>query len=157
MKKDVIKKLVLLIFLTFSISLVSYAHATSISLSLPTVGGGSNPCADPMAQGCNPGNYVSSFYQFALAIGGLLAFGAVVFGGVKYITAAGNPSSQSEGKAWIESALLGLLLLLGAYLILYTVNPNLTHLDLPRLPSASNPFGQGGTGGRVLGGGAGGS
>jgi len=116
----------------------SLAHATTISVSLPTTGGNSsNPCSSPTAAGCNPGNYINGFYQFALMIGGLLAFGAVVFGGVKYITAAGNPSGQSEGKAWIESALLGLLLLVGAYLILNTINPNLTHLDLPTLQPAT--------------------
>ncbi len=128
------KKTLVLLFLAFGISLVSLAHATSISLSLPAVNGGSSPCSNPSSQGCNPGNYINSFYQFALMIGGLLAFGAVVYGGVRYVTAAGNPSSQSEAKAWIESALLGLLLLVGAYLILNTVNPNLTHLDLPALP-----------------------
>ena len=133
MKNGLIKKVLVILFLTLGISLVSFAHATVISLSLPSVNGVTNPCSNPTAAGCNPGNYVSSFYQFALMIGGLLAFGAVVFGGVKYITAAGNPSSQSEGKAWIESALLGLLLLAGAYLILNTVNPNLTHLSLPTL------------------------
>ena len=77
-----------------------------------------------------PGVYVGGFYNFALGIGGLLALGAIVYGGVLYATSMGNPSKQSEGRAWIWSALTGLLLLAGAYLILYTINPNLVNLRL---------------------------
>ena len=123
------------------ISAASLSHAVTISLSLPATGG-TNPCSTPTAQGCNPTSYINNFYTFTLLIGGLVAFGAIVFGGVKYMTSAGNPSSQSEGKAWIESALLGLLLLAGAYLILNTVNPNLTQLNLPTLqPLQTGPAG----------------
>jgi hypothetical protein len=88
-----------------------------------------------------PGEFVSGFYQFALMIGGVLAFGAVVYGGVLYAASAGNPSKQSEGKEWIKSAIFGLLLLAAAYLVLYTINPNLVNLGLPTLQSinASSP------------------
>ena len=90
----------------------------------------------------SPGAFVGGFYQFALMIGGVLAFGAIVYGGVLYAASAGNPSKQSEGKDWVKSALLGLLLLAGAYLILYTINPNLVNLSLPTL-SAVNTTGSG--------------
>jgi hypothetical protein len=80
-----------------------------------------------------PGQFVKSFYDFALMIGGVLAFGAIVYGGVLYAASMGNPSRQSEGKEWIKSALLGLLLLAGAYLVLYTINPDLVNLSLPTL------------------------
>jgi hypothetical protein len=85
----------------------------------------------------SPGAFVAGFYQFALMIGGVLAFGAVVYGGILYAASAGNPSKQSEGKEWIKSALFGLLLLAGAYLILYTINPNLVNLGLPTLQSVN--------------------
>jgi hypothetical protein len=70
-------------------------------------------------------------------IGGVLAFGAIVYGGVLYAISMGNPSKQSEGKEWVESALIGLLLLAGAYLILYTINPDLVNLNLPTLQGIS--------------------
>jgi len=134
MRNRLVRKILILMVFALCISGISLAHATVISLSLPTTNaGGSNPCTNPAAPGCSPGNYISGFYSFALMIGGLLAFGAIVFGGVKYMTAVGNPSAQSEGRAWIESALLGLLLLVGAYLILNTINPNLVNLALPSL------------------------
>ena len=53
---------------------------TKISLSIP----GSNQ----ITTGTSPGALISNFYQFALLIGGILAFGAIVYGGVKYMSSA---------------------------------------------------------------------
>lgn len=100
-----------------------------------------------------PVGWVSGFYKFALIISGILAFGAVVYGGFLYATSAGNASRQTEGREWIWSALLGLLLLAGAYLILITINPNLVALQNPGVSSVQltgggfNGFGGGDTGG----------
>jgi hypothetical protein len=98
---------------------------TQISTSIP----GNNANSTSSA----PGAFIANFYQFALMIGGILAFGAIVFGGVKYTASAGNPSAQSDAKEWIWGALTGLLLLAGAYLVLHTVNPQLVNLNLPTL------------------------
>lgn len=81
----------------------------------------------------NPCTTVINFYWFALLISGILAFGAIVWGGIKYAVSAGNPSGQSDGKDWIKGALLGILLLAGAYLILNIVNPALVHCSIPGL------------------------
>ena len=105
-----------------------HAEALSISAGIP----GTNSTAGSAVA---PGAYIANFYELALMLGGVLAFGAVVYGGVLYAISAGNPSKQTEGKEWIESALIGLLLLAGAYLILYTVNPNLTNINLPAIPA----------------------
>ncbi len=96
-----------------------------------------------------PGSFIANFYQFALMIGGVLAFGVIVYGGIRYMASAGNPSGQSDAKEWIEAALLGLLLLVGVYFILSVINPQLLNLNLPSLTpiSISNitPVGGGGT------------
>ncbi|HUZ92603.1 MAG TPA: hypothetical protein VNG29_01220, partial [Candidatus Paceibacterota bacterium] len=42
-----------------------------------------------------PCDTVFGFYQFALMLGGVLAFAAITYGGIKYTLAAGNPSKQS--------------------------------------------------------------
>lgn len=81
----------------------------------------------------SPGGIVAGFYKFSLMIGGILAFAAIVYGGVKYTFAAGNPSGQSEGKEWVKGALLGLLLLVGAYFFLNILNPEIVSLKLPPL------------------------
>ncbi len=114
------------------------AHAAIITISPYFPGSGTVGSA-------TPGGYVKNFYQFALFIGGILAFAVIVYGGIKRAISAGNPSATSEANEWIKSALLGLLLLASAYLILFTINPNLVDLSLT-LPSI--PAGQtNGTGG----------
>jgi hypothetical protein len=85
----------------------------------------------------NPCSTIFGFYTFALMIGGILAFVAITYGGVRYTLAAGNPSGQSEGKEWVKGALYGLLLLVGAYLILNVVNPQITTCGLPGLQQIS--------------------
>jgi len=74
---------------------------------------------------------VANVYRFALMIGGILAFGAIVYGGIRYTASGGNPSGQSEGKEWIKQALWGLLLLVGASIVLGTINPDILKLRLP--------------------------
>jgi hypothetical protein len=124
------KKTFLLPFLFFSIlsAPIFVFAAVTISPAIPGM---------TTATSVAPGFFVAGFYKFALMIGGVLALGAIVYGGFLYATSAGNPSKQSEGREWVMSALLGLLLLAGAYLILYTVNPDLVNLKLPSLTPVS--------------------
>ena len=100
------------------------------------------PDASGAATG-GPTNWVIGFYNFALIVSGILAFGAIVYGGFMAATSAGNATRLSEGRSWIWSSLIGLLLLGGAYLILYTINPNLTQLQIGPVssitPPAANP------------------
>ncbi len=95
---------------------------------------------------------IADFYQRALGIGGIVALGVIIFGGILYTVSAGNSSRQEDAKQWITSALMGLLLLFGSFLILNTINPELTKLkDLNLVvneaaqgtppPTSSNPAG----------------
>lgn len=126
--------------MTYTLPLLApLAHAVTIPIATTVPGMAANATS-------SPGAFVSGFYQFALMIGGVLAFGIIVYGGVKYMTSAGNPSGQSDAKEWIEAALLGLLLLAGAYFILDVINPQLLNLTLPKLtpvnistPAATTP------------------
>lgn len=140
MKKKIVPLLTLPFLLLVAIPPIVLAQ-TQLTLPVaPTV-----PGSYPASSG--PGGFVANLYLFALFISGVLAFGAVVYGGIKYLASAGNPSGQSEGRQWIESALLGLLLLVGAYLILDVVNPALINLTLPTLQPLSISALQGGVGG----------
>ena len=95
----------------------------------------------------SPCGWIVDFYKFALYFSGILAFGAIVFGGFMYATSAGNPTRQGTGRSYIQSALLGLLLLAAAYLILNVINPNLTTCSLPTLTNiGASGSGVGGSG-----------
>jgi len=101
------------------------AHAAEADIINPIIPGAGN-ATDPI-------ELIAGLYRFALAISGLLAIAVIVYGAVKYAANPGNAGNQSDAKEWITSALLGILLLAGAYLILYTINPDLTILRLPTL------------------------
>jgi TRAP-type C4-dicarboxylate transport system permease small subunit len=124
---NVIKKIILVAVIAAIPVIVFAAGPTSITINtnLP----GTNPSSSGI-QG-----FVANFYSFALIIAGILAFGAIVWGGIKYATGGGNPTSESEGKSWITGALLGLLLLGGAWIILTTVNPQIASLNIAGLPN----------------------
>lgn len=95
----------------------------------PLAGG---QCPDPQT-GQTLANYITRLYQFGLMIVGLFAFGGIVYGAFKYILSAGSTSMQSDAKDQITQAIIGLVLLLGAYTILYTINPRLVSLRDPEL------------------------
>jgi hypothetical protein len=124
------KSVIIITFCAVALMSVSATSAATITISPYLPGSLSN------VGSAGPGAFVKNFYQYALFVSGILAFGAIVYGGILYAMARGNPSGETEARAWIWSALLGLLLLAGAYLILYTVNPNLVNLKLPTLPNA---------------------
>jgi len=63
-----------------------------------------------------------------------IAIVMVMIGGLQYALGAGSQEQVSKGKKRIVSAIVGLVLLLFAYVILYTVNPNLIALRMPGLP-----------------------
>ena len=87
------------------------------------------PVARAAEQSLGLSQQIANFYQWALGIGGLVALGIIVFGGILYTVSAGNASKQDDAKQWITGALIGLLLLFGSYLILNTINPELTKLN----------------------------
>ena len=109
-----------------TLSFLSVHAAFAVDYSLPTI-----TTAQPNTAG--PAGWVSNLYQFSLMAAGILAFGVIVYAGFLYTLKSGNPSAQGDAKDQITQALLGLLLLLGAFLILNTINPGLTKLEVKGL------------------------
>jgi hypothetical protein len=102
--------------------IIPVAHAVQIATTLPGQYQNTNS---------GIGGYIANAYQFSLLVGGILAFGVIVYGGIRYMTSVGNPGGQEDAKEWIEGALLGLLLLAGAYFVLKVINPDILVLSLP--------------------------
>jgi hypothetical protein len=74
---------------------------------------------------------INQIYLWALGVGALLALLMTVLGGYFYMTSGGNAESASRGKDMIFSAIVGLVLLFGSYLILRTINPDLVEFKIP--------------------------
>lgn len=74
--------------------------------------------------------FIAWLYKFALGSVGALGVLTIAWGGIRYITSRGNASLQSDAKEWIWNAVLGIALLTGSFLILFTINPNLVTLGV---------------------------
>lgn len=72
------------------------------------------------------GNYIKAAYKYLIGIVGILATIVMMFGGVLWLTAGGSSGQVTEAKAYILSSITGLIIALGSFFILATVNPKLT-------------------------------
>lgn len=75
-------------------------------------------------QSSDLGGFLRSLFTLLIVIAGILAFIMIVIGAITYATADAI-SGKSSGKEMIQDAILGLVLALGAWIILNTINPNL--------------------------------
>jgi len=81
----------------------------------------------------NLAEYVAAWYQWLLYAGVIIAVVMIMIGGVQYMVSKGMGSIDSAKKR-IQGAVVGLILLFGAYMILATVNPQLVLLQIPQYP-----------------------
>ncbi|MBX4216189.1 hypothetical protein KW797_04550, partial [Candidatus Parcubacteria bacterium] len=68
--------------------------------------------------------YLNEVFNIILGIAIVLSVIMIVIGGIQYLSTDAI-GGKSEGKQKLQNALIGLLLALGAFLILNTINPNL--------------------------------
>ena len=73
--------------------------------------------------------YLPAMFQFLIGIAGVLAVVMIVIGGIQYMS-TDAVYGKSEGKEKITQALGGLLLAIIAWLILYTINPEILNTTL---------------------------
>ncbi len=77
----------------------------------------------------NFNDYINSIYALSIAIAGLLAVVKIIIAGVKWMT-SDIVTNRTEAKKDIQGAVFGLLVVLGAVIILNTINKNLTETNL---------------------------
>lgn len=74
------------------------------------------------------GRYLTGVYRYLLGISVTLAIVFIMVGGIQWLMATGS-DGVSKAKTRINNAVVGFVLLLSVYVILFTVNPNLTVFD----------------------------
>lgn len=84
---------------------------------------------DTSSSGGGFGKYFNFLIKFFIGICAVLAMLMIVYGGIEYMTGEAM-SEKADGKGKIVAALMGLLLAVGAYAILNTINPQLLDLGL---------------------------
>ena len=97
---------------------------------LPTMGETFNP-----EQTGAFGVYLNAIIKTVIGISAVLAVVMIVMGGIEYMGSE-LISSKESGKEKIQNALLGLLIAMGAWALLFTINPDLINSDVT-IPKAA--------------------
>ncbi len=77
----------------------------------------------------NPGQYIGGVFMLIIGLAGVLAVIYIIVGGIQYMSTDAF-QGKNEAKTRIQNAIFGLLLALGAWIILYSVNERLVSFDL---------------------------
>lgn len=81
----------------------------------------------------NIAEYIAILYQYLVGFAGLMAVVMIMYAGMKWIFAGGDRSKIGAAQDIINHAVIGLVLALGSYLILNTINPALIELKVPQV------------------------
>ena len=87
--------------------------------------------------------YIAAIYQYMVGVATILAIVMIMYGGFRWVTAAGDSGKIGEAKKTITGAVVGLAIALGSYTILNLINPGLVGFKALRLAIVSRePFGE---------------
>ena len=73
--------------------------------------------------------YLPAIFNLSIGIAAALAFVMISYGGFQLMT-TDSINGKTEGRKKVQDAVWGLLLVIGAYAILYTINPQLLNFNL---------------------------
>jgi len=132
------KKILLLVFFVLSFSVFA-CQAFALEVNPPelfglNIGSGTLP------------EYVRYIFGIGIIIAVILALIVFAYGTIYFFLDYARGKILNEGKEWMKAGVIGLLLSAGAYLILYTINPDLVILRLDGLPIPSYLFSPSGGG-----------
>ena len=82
------------------------------------------------------GDYANKLIRLLIGAAGALAVVMIVIGGIQYMS-SDAVGEKSSGKETMQNALIGLGLALTSYLLLYTINPQLTIIKDNLVPEVS--------------------
>ncbi|GEM_PF-4533021 len=127
---------------SYNLQLTSYAHAADFTEIQPNLKF-NIPTLQPFTKITKPddaGNifvsylpqYISAIYSYAVGIAGIFAVALIMWGGMKWIFSMGD---VGEAQKTIQNAVIGLILALGSYLLLYMINPSTVAFSSLRLRS----------------------
>ncbi len=86
--------------------------------------------------------YLRAVFIYFIWVVGIVAGVMVVYAGVRWISAAGNPGQIKEAREILDGAVIGVIIALTSVLLLNIINPRLTELTLPGIaPIKQQPVG----------------
>jgi len=76
---------------------------------------------------------IAYFFNLGIVIGAFIAVVIIVMAGIEWMMSDGNPGKIESAKDKIKNTLLGVAILVGCYLILGVINPELTNIKINKL------------------------
>lgn len=117
--------------LFFTLTLVGSAYAdVTYKFQVPLPGfqqQASDPCSS--AASSDLAGYISAVYKFLIRIVVVLGVGAMTVAGLLWLTARGESKQIDTSISIIKNTIIGIVLALGSYAILYAINPSLVVLQ----------------------------
>jgi hypothetical protein len=119
------KKIILILFLSLLLTSASFAQeAVDYKLLAPLPISG-----ETAAESSTPSTYIEGVVKLVIGLSGILAVVMIMFGGIKYMSTDAF-TGKSDAKNTIQNALWGLAMVLGAWMILFTISPDLVKFDI---------------------------
>jgi hypothetical protein len=105
-----------LIALAVLLSALTVQAADPAPVNVPNlnIGGGVSPVDTPKVVG----NVAATIFNVIYFLAGLAAVAYVVWGGIKYIQAGGDPKKAEEARKAIINAVIGIAVIAGSYFII---------------------------------------
>ena len=127
-----IKLFLLSLFLIFLSARTVWAE---MEIDWPT-----SPVGEDLTPASTLADLTKYLYEWGIAIGILIFFGTLIYAGLQYLASTGDPQKMTSARKKVVSSFAGIILLLGSYLILNTINPELTQIGRiqPSLGHLSN-------------------
>lgn len=115
--KKISKHLIAFAIISFLVlpifTLPALAQSSNNIFGIEAVDNGLN---NSLAKG-DPRTIVARIINFALGFLGVIAVGIILFGGFKWMTAAGNEEKVSEAKKLLGAGIIGLIIILAAWAV----------------------------------------
>lgn len=124
MKNTIIKIAIIVFVLVFSANLALAQYTYTPMEKIPGFEG--DPTDFP--------HYILTITKFALWTISIAALLMIVIGGFWYMTSAGNTSRAETAKKIILDAVLGVLVALATWLLLFVINPDLVNVNIKLTP-----------------------
>ncbi|MEK7471201.1 MAG: pilin [Patescibacteria group bacterium] len=128
MKKYLSYILILIVLIGF-MTPIYFSLAENYNLLAPLPKTDGTTMSSYPTQDGNLSVYLNLMIKLFIGICAVLAVIMIVMGGIEYMTSE-LPGMKSEGKERIRNAIFGLLLALGAWTLLNTINPNLLKTNI---------------------------
>ena len=77
--------------------------------------------------------YFKYIFNFIIIVSTAVAVAVLATAGLSYLSSSNNPEKVKIARDRIKSAIFGLILLFASWIILYTINPQLTIFSIPGL------------------------